>query len=406
MRHRGSPVGIWPLYESLIYRLNPTHRLCRNIANKTAPYAARTRLTQFFARVAPMLRFHFARCRFDLRAVAALACSLLPLIAAEAQAKARHALLIANQNYAREVGKLANPINDVRLLAKALGDIGFAKANIRVVANADRVTILSEVADFGRRLGAAGEGAIGFFYYSGHGAANNIDRRNYIIPVGAARLDDRVWFKSVALDSITRQLSTVAPNAAHFVVFDACRNVLKMPTRGAKGFQPVRERRGMLIAFSTEPGQTASDAGRGSGPYASALAGELRKPGLDHLDVFQNVKEQVYRETRVQVPWTRDGLLKRVTFAAKAKAPPKQKVAKAQPDVASQTKPKRLGGFANAPQSSAVGGLELCQELKELPGAGHVPQAFRRYHLVGFRLGADAPAQMSEIGRTPDGGGA
>ena len=359
-----------------------------------------------------MLRFPIARCRFDLRAVAALGCSLLVLIAAEAQsqaqAQARHALLIANQNYAREVGKLANPVNDVRLLAKALGDIGFAKANIRVVSNADRVTILSEVADFGRRLGAAGEGAIGFFYYSGHGAANNIDRRNYIIPVGAGRLDDRVWFKSVALDAITRQLSTVAPNAAHFVVFDACRNVLKMPTRGAKGFQPVRERRGMLIAFSTEPGQTASDAGHGSGPYASALASELRKPGLDHLDVFQNVKEQVYRETRVQVPWTRDGLLKRVTFAAKAKPLPPQKVAKAQPDAGGPDEAEAATArrFCQGAAVERGGGLELCQELKELPGAGDVPQALRRYHLVGFRLGANAPAEMSEGGRTPDGGGA
>ena len=320
-----------------------------------------------------MLRFNIARCRLNWRAVAAaVVISVLPLAEARStdQSKARHALLIANQDYAREVGKLANPVNDVRLLAKALADTGFAKENIRIVTNADRVTILGEVADFGRRLGAAGEGAIGFFYYSGHGAANNIDRRNYIIPVGAGRLDDRVWFKSVALDSITRQLAIAAPNAAHFVVFDACRNILKMPTRGAKGFEPVRERRGMLIAFSTEPGQTASDVGRDSGPYAAALAQELRKPGLDHLDIFQNVKEEVYRSTRVQVPWTRDGLLKRVTFTAKPKLKPKvtppQKVAKSAPAAGAnaKSKPQRLGGFAKAPQSSAAAAWNYAKDTK------------------------------------------
>ena len=300
------------------------------------------------------------RCHFELRALCVLLFALLPLQAAEAGA--RYALLIANQDYAREVGTLDNPVNDVRLMAKTLGAIGFAKANVRVVKNADRVAILAEVAEYARRLAAAGPGAIGFFYYSGHGAANDTDRRNYIIPVGAGRLDDRVWFKSVALDGITRTLSTVAPNAAHFVVFDACRNVLKMPTRGAKGFQPVRERRGMLIAFSTEPGQTASDIGRGSGPYAAALAKELRKPGLDHLDVFQNVKERVYRQTRVQVPWTRDGLLKRVTFAAKAKvaapSPAPAVTAKAQPQQ------QRLGGFAKAPQSSAAAAWQYAKDSK------------------------------------------
>ena len=300
------------------------------------------------------------RCHVDLRAICTALLCLLPLQGAEAQA--RFALLIANQDYAREVGTLDNPINDVRLMAKALGDIGFSKANIRIVRNADRVAILAEVADYARRLGAAGTGAIGFFYYSGHGAANDIDRRNYIIPVGAGRLDDRVWFKSVALDAITRTLSTVAPNAAHFVVFDACRNVLKLPTRGAKGFQPVRERRGMLIAFSTEPGQTASDIGRGSGPYAAALARELRKPGLDHLDVFQNVKERVYRETRVQVPWTRDGLLKRVTFAAREK--PKVAVQKPSQTVTVKPKSQRLGGFAKVPQSSAAAAWQYAKESK------------------------------------------
>ncbi len=151
-------------------------------------------------------------------------------------------------------------------------------------------------------------------------AANRRDRQNYLIPVDVEALDANVWYDAIKLDDIISKLSNLAGNAAHFVIFDACRNLLKMQTKGGKGFLPVSARRGMLIGFSTDPGETASDAGDGSGPYAAALAAELIKPGQDHLDVFQNVKERVHRETGGQVPWERNGLLRRVRFAGKAKA--------------------------------------------------------------------------------------
>ena len=74
----------------------------------------------------------------------------------------------------------------------------------------------------------------------------------------------------------------------------------------------MAEKSGMLIAFSTDPGETASDEWQGAGPYASAFAPELVKPGQDHLDLFQNVKERVHRSTNGQRPWERNGLLERV----------------------------------------------------------------------------------------------
>ena len=43
------------------------------------------------------------------------------------------------------------------------------------------------------------------------------------------------------------------------------------PTRGGKGFVPVNQHAGTLIAFATAPGQTASDIGQASGPYAKEL---------------------------------------------------------------------------------------------------------------------------------------
>lgn len=224
----------------------------------------------------------------------------------------RIALLIGNENYAATVGPLANPGNDVNLIASALEEIGFDRRNIRSVTNANRVTTLQAIDEYANKVAAAGPDAVAFFYYSGHGAASQQDRRNYIIPTEVKALDRSVWYQAIALDDVVTQLANRAPNAAHFVIFDACRNLLKMPTKGKKGFVPMAEKSGMLIAFSTDPGETASDEGAGAGPYASALAAELVKPGQDHLDLFQNVKEQVHRTTSGQRPWERNGLLKRV----------------------------------------------------------------------------------------------
>lgn len=245
---------------------------------------------------------------------------MVALTTESVHAQKRIALLIGNEAYKREVGPLSNPINDVNLIAASLRKIGFAKNNIRIVKNGTRRQVLRAIERHTRRLSQAGDGAVGFLYYSGHGIANQETRRNYLIPVDVERLNADVWFDAVPLDEIVANLSKRAPRAANFVIFDACRNVLNTPTKGSKGFVPVQTRRGMLIAFSTDPGQTASDAGRGGGPYATALAEELAKPGVDHLDLFQNVKERVYRTTRVQVPWTRDGMLERVYLAGRQAA--------------------------------------------------------------------------------------
>ncbi|MEZ5842773.1 MAG: caspase family protein [Hyphomicrobiaceae bacterium] len=325
----------------------------------------------------------------------ALLC-LLVLVAAlpaVAQAPARHALLIGNQAYSREVGTLKNPANDVALIAGALEKIGFKRENIRRVTDADRVTILREIDAYGDRLAAAGADAIGFFYYSGHGVANERDQRNYLIPIEVKQLDSAVWYSGVPLDDIIAKLAAQAREASQFVLFDACRNLLNVPSRGSKGFVPVASRRGMLIGFSTDPGQTASDLGAGSGPYAAALAAELVKPGQDHLGLFQNVKEQVYRTTKVQVPWERNRLLSRVYLAGQA--------AVAAPPSASQAPPisvsrAEIAAFcreiATNPSAAIVGSLRDASKGTPMAGCAEARLAELKRQRVASAAPAPTPA--------------
>jgi uncharacterized caspase-like protein len=92
---------------------------------------------------------------------------LVLLVPSVAQAEKRLALLIGNEAYAPTIGALANPHNDVAVLATALKGLGF---EVDVEHDVGLGDMTRAVNAYARRVQAAGPDAIGFFYYSGHGA--------------------------------------------------------------------------------------------------------------------------------------------------------------------------------------------------------------------------------------------
>ena len=245
-------------------------------------------------------------------AVLLVATAVMPATTSHAQEAARFALLISNQSYDPSVGVLRNPHKDAALVAAALEKRGFTV--LPPVKDARRIAILAAVRGLVQRLNSASGEAIGFLYYSGHGAAEKDTNVNYIIPIDAVDPGTAAfWDESLKLDDILH-LFDGAHRAAKFLVFDACRNELYLPQRTSdKGLIPVSEHQGMFIAYATAPGHTASDRGEVSGPYAAALVSELEKPGLDHLNLFQNVKEAVLAKTGgAQQPWESNGLARRI----------------------------------------------------------------------------------------------
>src|SRR5262245_17520451 len=176
---------------------------------------------------------------------------------------------------------------------------------------------------FAKKLNAAGPDAVGFLYYSGHGIASAGE--NYLIPTDVDQPSTvQLSVQGVKQSEVLAILRGEAPNAAHYLVLDACRSTLQS-VRGGKGFLPAGQQSGVLVAFAAEPGKTASDLGRESGPYASALAAELVKPGQNDLLMFHNVRVAVIQKTGGdQVPWTEDGIQRpqRVMFGGETKAAP------------------------------------------------------------------------------------
>jgi len=182
--------------------------------------------------------------------------------------------------------------------------------------------MLFGVYELAEGLRKAGPGALGFLYYTGHGVA--VGGENVLIPANLQGTSDaELSVRGVRLSEVVDILKNNAPDAVLFVVLDACRSNIR-GQRGAKGFVPVTDQRtGVVLAFATAAGETASDDGSTSGPYAAALAEEIVKPGRNDQAVFNAVRARVASMTnRRQTPWTHDGLIgERIVFMAEPARP-------------------------------------------------------------------------------------
>ncbi len=243
------------------------------------------------------------------------------LSAGAALAEERFALVVGNQSYSGALSRLNNPGADAQRIEQALNTTRFQSPGIRHDLN--RGQIYAEVRALADRLKRAGPDAIGFFYYSGHGASVSLDgrRRNYLIPVGAtASKADDLLAEGVPLDEIVAILGATRAKAV-FIVFDACRNELPW-AKGSddpdKAFATVPIRSGLLLAYATAEGFTAPD----DGAFSKALAAELVKPGQEHFEAFRNASRAVGRTRATErLPWFSDQVDAGIVFAGSV-APP------------------------------------------------------------------------------------
>jgi hypothetical protein len=261
-----------------------------------------------------------------MRFLVALICSLAFLGQPNtAWAQERFALLIGNKDYSSKIGRLKNPVIDVGLVRDALIKTGFNPKNIEVVVNANLGALNKARRQFQQRLRAAGDDALGFFYYSGHGAASRLDEKgiasNFIIPIDVddAKGPFEMFESSLPLSEVVQNLRSAAPTADLIVVFDACRNELRL-TATAIDFrtfvaEPLPPNGNTFLGFSTDPSSIAFDGGDDGGPFAKSLAQEIVRKDQYHEQVFYNVSQAVMQATKKkQQPRYFDGFRKRLYF--------------------------------------------------------------------------------------------
>jgi formylglycine-generating enzyme required for sulfatase activity len=317
---------------------------------------------------------------------------LLPVLV---QAESRVALVIGNGAYAN--GPLINPASDARLVDETLKELGF---HVILRVDADQKEMKRAIKDFGAALGDGGKGAVGLFYYAGHGV--QVNGRNYLIPTRASiEREADVDIEAVSADWVISEMRA-AGNALNIIVLDACRNnPFTRSLRGAdRGLATMDAPAGILIAYSTAPGSVAEDGGGRNSPYTTQLTRAMH----EHLPV-----EQVFKHVRVgvmgatsarQVPWEASSLVGEDFCFVSCKAPgPAAALVNVRPESNLEPAAKTPGMWDTI--SRWFGGTETDNHAAQVPPA---PPPARSEPPPGATIaGSAAVGLLGSLGIEPNG---
>jgi uncharacterized caspase-like protein len=234
----------------------------------------------------------------------------------------RLALVIGNGAYAN-APRLANPANDAADIANSLRSIGFDIVEGR---DLDKRTMEQKIVEFGHKLDGA---SLALFFYAGHGL--QVNGQNYLVPIDAKlqRAGD-LSFETINVNQVLAQME--ADKRVNLVFLDACRdNPLARSfartlgdTRSAsvgRGLASIQSAVGTMIAYATQPDNTALDGTGRNSPFTTALLKHIPTPGLEVRSMMTRVRADVLAATRDrQLPWDHSSLIGEVVLAPSAAA--------------------------------------------------------------------------------------
>lgn len=243
----------------------------------------------------------------------------------------RVALVIGNSAY-ENTAALKNPANDARDMAATLKRLGF---EVIEGFDLDQAAMRSKI----RTFSSAIEGAsVALFYYAGHGL--QVDGNNLLAPVNAKlEKEGDLDFETISLNLVLRQMEREP--RTNLVFLDACRDnplarrlARSLKTRSssgiASGLARVESGVGMLIGYSTSPGEVALDGRGRNSPYTSALLKHVETQGQDISNMMIAVRQDVIEASGgKQIPWENSSLTGQFYFN-----PAPAKVAAATPEPA------------------------------------------------------------------------
>ena len=319
--------------------------------------------------------------------IAALCALLLvPLMAGEARAQKRVALVIGNGAY-QNVAQLPNPIKDATAIVDMFNEAGFDWVKLKQdLGNLEFKRALREFMD------AAHDADIAVVYYAGHGI--QIRDMNYMIPVDA-RLATEVDAEDEAV-SLDRIVMAIEPaKRLRLVILDACRDnpfaqtmkrrvAMRAVSRGLATMEPTLG--DTLIAYAAKAGSTAEDGDGANSPFAAALIKHLTVPGLDVRLAFGRVRDEVLKRTgNKQEPFVYGSLGGEGVSLVPASA---------QPKVAAAGEAKAEG--ASKARVAEASDVKADYELAERIGTKNAWESFLNSHKEGLYAGF-ARAQLAKL---------
>lgn len=222
---------------------------------------------------------------------------------AQAQAGLRVALVVGNSAYTSS--PLANPVNDATDVATALGSAGF---KVILKTDMDLAGMTTAMDEFQKACKGA-EAAL--FYYAGHGV--QVQGENFLIPVKEEiRNESNARSRGVAVSEVLERIRNAGVGTA-LIFLDACRdNPFPGSSRsGSRGLGIVSAPREVetLIAYATEPGDTAADGNGRNGVFTAAFLKGLQTKEKSISEMMLQVKADVRTQTNSkQRPRVDDGL--------------------------------------------------------------------------------------------------
>ena len=219
---------------------------------------------------------------------------LLPLFLFSQQTEKRLALVIGNAEYTK--GALKNPVNDAKLIAKALDSLGFEVLEYYNLTT--RRQLIKAILEFGAKRDSAN---VGFVYYAGHGV--QVSNQNYLLPTQEEySTQTEVVEYAVSIQTVLNSLKSDS-NQVNILVLDACRdnpfesNWNKTRSLKGGGLAKIPPPTGSLIAFSTSAGETAADGKGINSDYTLSLYKNILLEDTSLDQVFRNVRADVLELT-------------------------------------------------------------------------------------------------------------
>ena len=222
------------------------------------------------------------------------------------------ALVIGNNDY-QFTTKLNNAVKDAKDVANKLENLGFEVLKSTDCNACDFANILSE---YKSKIESSNSDVVSLFYYAGH--AIQIEGKNYLLPTNVSTADESsAKYTSIPFDEIIKDICQ--PNVqVKIFILDACRD---NPFSGSRsvttiGLAPIYAPKGSLIAFSTSPGEKATDGISGENSiYTKALLTHIGVPNISIEECFKRVRESVYSLTNEkQLSWEHTSLIGKYCF--------------------------------------------------------------------------------------------
>lgn len=218
-------------------------------------------------------------------------------------------LIIGNSKY--EDDDLVTPQNDANDLSDKLKGLGFI---VKKDTNVDLDRFNQLVDSFGNDLNKFD---VGLFYFAGHGM--QIDGDNFLAATNTNfESETSAKYSSITLYKIIDYMHK-AKNETNIIILDACRNnpYEKKWSRGPKqnGLAPIYAPKGTLIAFSTSPGETASNGIGRNGLYTGVLLRQLDEKNIQIEELFKRIRNSVYSFSKgKQTTWEHTSLTGKFVF--------------------------------------------------------------------------------------------